>query len=908
MRYCPVMGSCPKCSAAVPDGGRFCSSCGEPLDSSPSALTETSTPSELPTAAPAPERSPDAITSHPSLDRSRFVPGSVLDKRYRIVGLLGRGGMGEVYRADDLKLGQPVALKFLPEGLERNEQRLNRFLDEVRTARQVTHSHVCRVYDIAEVDGQHYLSMEYVDGEDLSSLLRRIGRLPMDKALQISRQVCAGLQAAHEQGILHRDLKPANVMIDGRGRAKITDFGLAGLEATIQAGEIRSGTPAYMAPEQLAGREVTVRSDVYALGLVLYELFTGKPAFEASSLTEFARLHSDTTPSKPSSHVAGFDPDVERIIVSCLEKDPRARPASALAVSAALPGADPLAAALAAGETPSPEMVADAGEERGLRPPVALACLVAILAGVVGGAWYFGRFHFLARAGLDRSPEVLAADARAVLERLGYAEPGLDRAYGFNVDWSARGETADERFLIPDPPPLLPLLVPFWYRESPRHLVSTRTRFEGSPITRDDPPLEVSGMANVRLDTRGRLIELVVVPPEVDESDGQGPEPQWPVLLEAAGYATDAVTAVPPVWNAPVASDARAAWEASHPDDASVAVRLEAAAYRGKPVFFKTVYPWTRAERMEARSYSLGDRIATSIFMSTLIFLGIGCALLARRNLRRGSGDRRGAVRVALFVFLSAAAVRLLEDHPIVLDLSVLGLAVINVGRSLVDGVLAGTVYLALEPFVRRLWPEALISWSRLLEGRPRDRRIGRDILVGGAVGLVTKLPLAAQLALLPDAVLQGGTPMYHAGTKHLLGKVLSDVVYACWPPLFLLAIFLLLRFVLRRPWIVLTVMFVAGTLAGATMAVSVVGWIGAALGTAAFLFVLVRFGLLAAVMYWYYAFLFFSPIVLDPAAWYFDSSLFFLLFPIALAIYGFAVSLAGRPILSGRFLVGEPS
>jgi len=184
----------------------------------------------------------------------RFLPGAVLAGRYRIVGLLGRGGMGEVYRADDLKLGQPVALKFLPRGLEQDPQHLGLFLNEVRSARQVSHPNVCRVFDVGEVEGQHYLSMEYVDGEDLASLLRRIGHLPQDKAIQIARQICAGLAAAHEQGILHRDLKPANVMIDGRGRAKITDFGLAGLVEQFEKRDLRAGTPTYMAPGT-AGRE-----------------------------------------------------------------------------------------------------------------------------------------------------------------------------------------------------------------------------------------------------------------------------------------------------------------------------------------------------------------------------------------------------------------------------------------------------------------------------------------------------------------------------------------------------------------------------------------------------------------------------------------------------------------------------
>ncbi|MEX1312398.1 MAG: serine/threonine-protein kinase, partial [Candidatus Sulfomarinibacteraceae bacterium] len=150
-------------------------------------------------------------SSPSSADHGRFIPGTVLADRYRIVGLIGRGGMGEVYRADDLKLGQPVALKFLPVGLDRDEGRLRRFLNEVRMALRVSHPNVCRVHDIGEFDGQHFISMEYVDGEDLSSLLRRIGRLPKSKAIQAARQLCAGLAAAHGQGVLHRDLKPANV-------------------------------------------------------------------------------------------------------------------------------------------------------------------------------------------------------------------------------------------------------------------------------------------------------------------------------------------------------------------------------------------------------------------------------------------------------------------------------------------------------------------------------------------------------------------------------------------------------------------------------------------------------------------------------------------------------------------------
>ncbi len=187
------MTSCPACAGAAPEGSRFCPSCAAPLE-----VTSAETRTGLPAGA---RRTPSS--SHPSLDNARFLPGSMVAGRYRVISLLGRGGMGEVYRADDLKLGQPVALKFLPESVEGSQDRLRLFLNEVRLALRITHSNVCRVHDIGEVDGQHYISMEYVDGEDLASLLRRIGRLPQDRGVAIARQLCAGLAAAHEQGILH---------------------------------------------------------------------------------------------------------------------------------------------------------------------------------------------------------------------------------------------------------------------------------------------------------------------------------------------------------------------------------------------------------------------------------------------------------------------------------------------------------------------------------------------------------------------------------------------------------------------------------------------------------------------------------------------------------------------------------
>src|SRR5262249_12236701 len=243
------------------------------------------------------------LTSSDTIGGSRFTPGQILAERYRIVALAGRGGMGEVFRAEDLTLGQIVAMKFLPERLSQDAAALSRFHAEVRNARQVSHANVCRVFDIGEAERTLFLTMEYVDGEDLASVVRRIGRLSPDKATEIARQICAGLAAAHERGVIHRDLKPANVMLDGAGKIRITDFGLAGLAASIQGEDARARTPAYMAPEQLASKEVTTKNDIYSLELILYEILTGKHAFEASTLQELVRLHESGAITNPSTLV-----------------------------------------------------------------------------------------------------------------------------------------------------------------------------------------------------------------------------------------------------------------------------------------------------------------------------------------------------------------------------------------------------------------------------------------------------------------------------------------------------------------------------------------------------------------------------------------------------------------------------
>jgi serine/threonine-protein kinase len=432
----------------------------------------------------------------------QLAPGTVLGGRYRIVSLIGRGGMGVVYRADDLRLGQTIAVKFLSRR-GGDEQRL---YEEVRIGREVSHPNVVRLHDIAEIDGHLFITMEFVGGEDLAALLRRIGRPSSEKALAMARDICEGLAAAHERGVIHRDLKPGNVLIDGRGRVRITDFGLAVGE---QAGtpHAEAGTPAYMAPEQLTGGSASLQSDVYALGLILYEVFTGRRTFDVSSAVELVRRQIAADFLRPTALVRDIDPIIERIIVRCLDPRPERRPQSVAEILSELPGRDALSAAVAAGETPSPAMVA-AAAERGDLPVIAAASLLAVIVALLAlFAGLTSRTMLYRLLPVLKSPEVLEEKAREIIASTGQSAPRADSDFHFYVD---RDERAYRQSHHIDRPSATSML--FLYRQSPRPMVSQN--LERRVVT-DDPPLNVSGMADVTLDASGRLVELIIVPGQV---------------------------------------------------------------------------------------------------------------------------------------------------------------------------------------------------------------------------------------------------------------------------------------------------------------------------------------------------------------------------------------------------------
>ena len=907
------MDRCPSCSTEVPADGRFCPGCGGAVGSESAFPTQKSP--TIPTDA-TPTSSSSSWGSSSSVDAGRFPPGTMLAERYRIASKLGKGGMGEVYRADDLKLGQPVALKFLPPGLGANEAMLARFHHEVRIARQVSHANVTRVYDIGEVNGEHFLSMEYVDGEDLRSLVKRIGRLPPDKAVQISRQLCAGLAAAHDMGVLHRDLKPANVMLDGEGRVRITDFGLAGIVGEIHGAEVRSGTPTYMAPEQLAGREVSIASDIYALGLVLFELFTGKPPFRASSIDELMRMQQEE-PTSPSSLVRDLDPAVERVILRCLSRAPAERPSSALAVAAALPGGDPLAAALAAGETPSPEMVASSGLVGLLRPAVAwslLAAVVIALAAAVPLSWSGSMFS---RVNLEKPPAALVADAREVLEDLGYDDDPLDSSWSFEVntafqdyleDGPEEGDDDGLASTVPDWDSFQEgaragLL--FWYRQSPRYLRPYDPRWPR--MSRTDPPPLLPGMLSVQLTPEGQLLQLRAVPPATGESRGEPVEPDWTSLLSTAGLDASSLTPAAPEWTPPMFADARAAWTGSFDD--GEAMRVEAASYRGRPVYFRLLGPWNKPVDATAEETPLGQRVFQMVGFTLLMLALLAAALLAWRHVRQGRGDRRGAFRIALFHLTAHTIVwAMIAKHvPVLAQMQASFFS--TLGINLFQAMLVYVLYLALEPYVRRRSPDSIIAWTRLLAGRFRDPLVGRDILIGIAVGaafflFVRSQPLVSGLLGLPtDAPPAGGLGQL-LGANHVLGQTLDKLVHAMQPGMIVLVILMVLTALLRNEWVARGV-FLAIIVSGAAMFGP--SWLAAVYG-AVFAIVLVtvviRLGLLAATsMFYVMNLLGNSPLTVDFSQWYAPAGLVSLLVPLALAGFGFYVAMAGRPLFSEGLL-----
>ena len=821
--------------------------------------------------------------------------------------------MGEVYRAEDLKLGQVVAIKFLPQSLSQDAEVLARFHSEVRIARQVSHPNVCRVFDIGEAGGIPFLSMEYVDGEDLASLVRRIGRLSPDKAVEIARQICAGLAAAHERGVIHRDLKPANVMLDGAGKIRITDFGLAGIAASMQGADVRAGTPAYMAPEQLAGKEVTAKSDIYSLGLVLYEILTGKRAFDAATLPELMKLREHGTLTDPSTLVRDLDPLIERVILRCLEKDPAQRPASALQVAAALPGGDPLAAALAAGETPSPEMVAAAGATEGIKPRLGLALVATVLLSLLANLFVADRYKVHNLTPLEKPSEVLLARSQEIIQQLGFSDPPADSAYGFTDDASYLNYIQDHdksqarwQRLSSDRPPV----ILFWYRQSPRELASFDF-FDSAGsgiVSQSDPPSDVTGMITVVTDSRGRLISFKRLPPEHDPPDGPVAAPDWSALFAAAGLDQASFTTATPEWTPLLFSDTRAAWTRQLPAPASVTEHVEAAAYRGKPVFFRVLYPWNTPERDQAFQPSTHQKFANVIGIIIFVALMVGSALVVRRNRRLKRGDEVGSARLGKFLFFVFLAMWALRAHHLA-STNEFGVTILALAWAFLVSSFARVLYFALEPFVRRRDPHTLISWARLIGGKIRDPLVGRDVLIGTAYGALLALFESSDNLLLP--LFKGlppkpGTPAMEAllGVRFVLSLVFAYTWIYVLYALGIFFILFLLRFLVKQDWIAAVVIVFLGAITNTGGDYFWVTFLALAVIWLSIYMVLRRFGVLALVVgLAVQNMLVVFPMSSHLGRWYASGAIAGMVTIVAIALFALYNALAGQRLFSTESL-----
>jgi hypothetical protein len=806
------MTNCPSCGTLLDSNLSVCSSCGTPLATSLVATFE----------------SPSIEDANKRSKSDRFAPGTIISNRYRLIEFIGRGGMGEVIRAQDQELDLVVALKFLSQRLIHDPRALDRVRSEVRMARLVSHPNVCRVHDLNAFDGQTFISMEYIDGEDLASLLLRVGRLAGDRALEIARELCAGLAAAHAAGVIHRDLKPSNIMLDRKGHVRITDFGLAetGGEGSTP-GDV-AGTPAYIAPEQIAGAGATIKSDLYALGLVLYELLTGHRVFSATTIPEMMRQRREQI-TPPAQIVREIDPVVEKVILQCLAKNPEDRPNSALEILSALSGGDPIKAALAAGQTPSPSDVAAAPVRGMLKTSIAWTCVLGILISLGLYAQTAWRISVLGRIKSPLKPEVLSVKAEEAMRALGYPTPCAYNASGFVYNDDALTAAANTSIDSVTRIAAEKEMIQFWHRCSIIPIMPLNSFAELTPV---DPSF-AAGDAFVILDLNGRLIEYKTLLNVQSSQKLSDPLSNFTHLADVESEIQDGKTSV----NAKLES--------------SIPISIQYEVPDGHLTSAKVVPPWAKPE-IDRKVEILRGTDFSGVLMTIMIFASIPFAV---HNLKSERADLRGALRVGLLVFgctlvwnFSRAHHQSIVNYEMLIFINALA-------HALYRGVSIAFIYLALEPFVRRVWPENLVSWSRLLSGNWRDPMVARDILVGITVGW-TMFGLESLQTILSHTtklfILQKELIALFGLAQHI--AITSDVIAQSirYGMMFLLLLLLIGRFS-RIRWLTLTLLFLilAGFMTAYLTSDSGINFFGVALGMLwgfVIVTIMLRFGLLSLI------------------------------------------------------------
>lgn len=817
-----------------------------------------------------------------------FSTGDVVAERYRIVSRLGEGGMGRVYRAEDMRLHQTVALKFLPRLHMLDPSWRGRVEREVKLAREVAHPHVCRLYDLGEIDGLPCISMEYVDGEDLGSLLRRVGRVTGQRAIDLARQICAGLAAAHVHGVLHRDLKPANVMIDGKGLARLTDFGLAVQIGQVDRAEIRAGTPRYMAPEQLAGIEVSERSDLYSVGLVLYELFTGQPAFTADNPAQYLKLHRTEDPPEPSKIVSTIDPQVEAVILACMAKDPAKRPPSALHVAAALPGGDLLASAIDAGQIPTREMLAAAAAVGSIRPRAvpwlaAGAVVLFVLAVLIGRG-----SHPIAQHGGALAPDILRERAREVIRGAGYPsiQTECEGRFVFAGDLDApQGEPVRNGWIHALPHYSVTSLL-YVYREwKPTGTTNVSVRFPFVSSSRSIIACEApAGGMIVVLDGRGRLLHFESRRAASPENSASESPPDWAAIaklstLPSAAFAQHAADAS----TAGMTAGSRD-WVQVQGTDAADELLVQLKSSAGQLRYF-TLCPANANGVGDATSSDSRRRLASLGRNGVFLLLLFAALPAAWRNLKR-RGDVGGAVRLGATVVLLRLTGQLLSIQSVADGPASVEKITTAVASSLCEGAILAIFYLALECAARRYWPRVLGSWSRLLAGHVRDPIVGRDVLIGCVVGAFwgllvmvdRQLPIWLGWSAREQARLARGLDSL-LGARFALDGALDSVISGLYQGLTALMLLVVFKWLVgRKTWLIMGLTWCLATVMYAPNATHpFTAWTLMAIGgVGVAVVVLMRFGLVTLLTGLLLVGMIGTfPILLDAGSWYAGYGLF---------------------------------
>ena len=507
-------------------------------------------------------------------------------------------------------------------------------------------------------------------------------------------------------------------------------------------------------------------------------------------------------------------------------------------------------------------------------------------------------------ANLEMPPEALAVEARKIIRQLGYTSAPEDRAYGFDYDdaygkylRSNNRKHLDWGTLVNGQPPLLT----FWYRQSPQPL-QPRSVTDLGQVDWGDPPESISGMAAIQLDPQGRMLMFTGVPPQLDESAPRTQQPDAAPLFSAAGLDISRFKTATPQWTPLVATETRAAWTSIAPGKTETPVRIEAAWWRDKPVYFRIIGPWTKPDRMQASNDSTGETVQRYIFLGITLLLIAAAAYLAIRNLRLGRGDKQGAFRLAGFAAVISVVSWLLSAH---FGTSSWGMMLFtaSVGFALWTGAELWLAYIALEPAVRRRWPRILISWTRLLAGRWKDPLVSRDVLIGLLVGLGWDLMFAVETAAERR---QGASPLTSISLDSLLGfrnavsGVLSHVDQSLTGSLEFFLLFFVLLLLARKEWIaglLFVLIFALGRgLPSDYPALMVVTFLiiyGLVVG------MLLRFGLLSLVVAIFAADLMSNFVFTwNFSAWYGTASLIVVILIAGLALVAFRNSLGGRKVL----------